>query len=775
MSVSLGLRGLLAAVVVSAVAVVVSLVGALGFGSAAWAVGSCANEAFRVGPSAGLPDCRAYEMVSPPDKNGGSIDGGLIVAELAAPEQATPDGEAVTYGSASSFIGAEAESALTVSQYISTRTADGWTTREITPTQQVPKGRLEIVGGAPDDSLFQGFNEDLSDGFLLAWNPQPDPLAPAGFFNPYLRDDGTGEYQLLSSVVPPDHTPSEPASLFFSGFTSVYAGMSADGQHVIFEANDALTEKAIPGQVNLYEWSAGQSLELVSVLPGGTVDTGGGTNPTASKALKFGGFTGGVGKLETRGIGNAIDGYPYNYSGALSSNGMRAFWTGGPIGSEQIYMHEITESGPRTIEVSASQKSGEPTGKDPALYWTASGEGSFVYFTSSERLTNDSTAGPVDQDLYQYDTDTGVLSDLSVDPNVGETANVRGVLGSGESEGAPYVYFAAGGVLAEGASAGKNNLYVSRGGAAPTFIATLGEVEAELSDFTEPVMGRTSRVSPDGKLLAFQSTEPLTGYDNTTANDQACPEPIREFQSGLYAQNDGRCMEVYEYNTQTGKLACASCNPSGLPPTTDSLVPEVAHQLENLTGWESPTVQQRYLLDDGRLFFESEDALLPEATNDRQNIYEYEPEGVGQCASSGAGSCLYLISTGESSENSYFADASSDGRDVFFLTGEQLIPQDGDQAVDMYDAREGGGFSSATPPPCSGEACKPAVMPAPAIYGAPSSATFQGAGNISAEPAVKLAAVKKKTKRTEKKKTRKKATKKDKARKSSPRSEQGRR
>src|SRR5262249_1889092 len=159
---------------------------------------------------------------------------------------------------------------------------------------------------------------------------------------------------------------------------------------------------------------------------------------------------------------------------------------------------------------------------------------------------------------------------------------------------------------------------------------------------------------------------------------------------------------------------------------------ETPHLLLNITGWESPTVQQRVMLDDGRLFFQSEDELLPQATNGRLNVYEYEPEGLGQCAASGAGGCLYLISTGGSSGDSYFTDVSADGRDVFFTTSEQLVPQDGDLATDMYDAREGGGFSAAVPPPCAGEACKPAVTPAPAIYGAPSSATFQGAGNIPA-------------------------------------------
>ena len=46
--------------------------------------------------------------------------------------------------------------------------------------------------------------------------------------------------------------------------------------------------------------------------------------------------------------------------------------------------------------------------------------------------------------------------------------------------------------------------------------------------------------------------------------------------------------------------------------------------------------------------------------------------------------------------------------------------------LDMYDAREGGGFSSAQPPPCAGEACKPAVTPAPAIYGAPARRDVPG-------------------------------------------------
>jgi hypothetical protein len=771
MSLSLGLGG--RPLVVAPLAVVVwLLVGLLGSVPGAVAVGSCPNEAFRTGPSAALPDCRAYEMVSPPDKNGGEVDGGVDKSDIVSPEQAAASGEAVTYGSTSTFVEADPMSALVTSQYLSSRTAGGWQTREITPTQQLPEGHIELPGEAvPGFSLFQGFNEDVSAGFLLAWNPQPDPSAPEGYYNPYLFDGGTDSYQVLSEVQPPSWSPG-PAELETRGFGSVYAGMSEDGQHVIFEANDALTPEAVPGRVNLYEWSAGRPLELVSVLPDGTVDTSGSPHLLRGLSMKFGSPIEGF-QVE---LGHA----PYNDSGALSSDGQRAFWSGGVTTGNQVYMHEITASGSRTVDVSASQKSGEPD--TTANYWTANSEGSRVYFTSTGQLTADSTAGSSGPDLYQYEVNTGVLSDLSIDSNIGESADVEGVLGMGESEGVPYVYFVARGALAAGATAGANNVYVSRGGGAqPEFIATLGESPGEHADYVEAVMSRTSRVAPNGMLLAFQSARPLTGYDNLPADRQPCPAPVREGNENLYNKltPEGRCMEVFEYDAQTRRLVCASCDPTGLPPTGDSLVPETPHYLENIRGWESSTVQQRYLLDDGRLFFQSEDALLPQATDDKQNVYEYEPGGIGQCAASGAGGCLYLISTGEGGGNSYFADASADGRDVFFLTNEQLVAQDGDGAIDMYDAREDGGFSSAQLPPCSGEACKPAVTPAPAIYGAPSSATFQGAGDISASSTSGPSTVKQATKKAPakgKKKVKRKAKSKKprgKARRSERRSERG--
>ena len=165
-----------------------------------------------------------------------------------------------------------------------------------------------------------------------------------------------------------------------------------------------------------------------------------------------------------------------------------------------------------------------------------------------------------------------------------------------------------------------------------------------------------ARVTPDGGYLVFMSREPLTGYDNIDVN------------------TGGADTEVFVYDESTGHLTCVSCNPSGERPVGSSEV----------TKPPNPSYIPRYISDDGqRVFFDSSDALLPAATNGKQNVYEYE---------SGA---VYLISSGTSEDISTFADASPDGDDLFFTTRAQLVPEDGNSNSHLYDARVGGGF----PPP----------------------------------------------------------------------------
>jgi hypothetical protein len=726
-----------------------TLVALLGSAQVAQASSSCPNELFRTGPGANLPDCRAYELVSPSQKNGGEVDGGPEFEVVPAPQQAAANGGAITYGSQTAFPDADPTSSSLTTQYISRREASGWRTEAITPEQDFPGGVFDKEFGSEEFNLFQGFSENLEHAFLAAYEPSPVPGAPAGYFNPYLRDNANSSYQLLSTVTPPV-VPPGPADGQKAGLTVEYAGMSNDGSHVVFQADDALTPGALPGSTqggvghvqNLYEWSDGH-LELVSVLPanegGKAVDARFGAIASASNVS-----------------------YGEDGNRVVSDDGSRVTWTnlteenGGP---SQLYLHELTPAGPRTVRISASHRSPEdPTGPQAAIYWTASVDGSEVFFTSCTKLTDDSTAqaqscshtngepSKEGEDLYRYDATTGELSDLTVDPVAGQTASVAGVLGA--SEDGSYVYFVAQGALVKGAPSGAGiyNIYSWHDGTTSLIASTtrsdyllgvgsLGRFEA-LKKGQELLAFGTVRVSPDGRYLAFQSSEPLTGYDNQPVQAGACTAVTSFFAGGIYANEEigtGRCVEVYEYDAAAGRLTCASCDPEGLPPVGDSIVPMPLHVLGQLAGWQSTTDQQRYLLDDGRLFFDSTDELLPQASNaGEMNVYEYEPGAVGDCQREGG--CLALISSGTSNENSFFIDASASGDDVFMVSRQSLVAQDGDEALDMYDARVDGGFLAPPTPPCGGEACRAPVTPAPAIYQAPPSATFVGPGNPPTPP-----------------------------------------
>jgi hypothetical protein len=133
--------------------------------------------------------------------------------------------------------------------------------------------------------------------------------------------------------------------------------------------------------------------------------------------------------------------------------------------------------------------------------------------------------------------------------------------------------------------------------------------------------------------------------------------------------------------------------------------------------------------DDGtRVFFNSFDALVAEDTNGMQDVYEWEEQGTGGCQK--ADGCISLISSGESPKDSEFIDSSPTGRDVFFTTAGSLLPQD-PGLIDVYDAREGGGFPQpVAPAACEGEACQ--SPPSPPNPSTPASSSYNGPANVIA-------------------------------------------
>jgi hypothetical protein len=524
-----------------------------------------------------------------------------------------------------------------------------------------------------------------------------------------------------------------------------------------------------PGAGNMYEWAAGGQLQLVTILPNGVPAANSGNGTETS----FGG-----------------DGI---YRHTISSDGSRVIWSAQgqaePFSGSHLYLRDMTKG--ETVQVNANE--GGPTGKlsqGEPHFQTADSEGSRVFFTDGARLTADSTArlassGREGEDLYVFEVTStggeplaGKLTDLTVDPRAGEHADVQGVL-PGASEDGSYVYVVAKGVLSdaenaqkEKASPGTDNLYVlhdTGGEWTTTFIVTLSSDDesdwiGNRGAFSEDLTYMTSRVSPDGQYFAFMSDRSLTGYDNTDANSGEPDE------------------EVFLYDASSNRLLCASCNPSGARPagvfdpnsSEGRLLIDSNSVLggkwlaASVPGWvavslgESAGYQSRYLSDSGRLFFDSPDALVPQDTDGKENVYEYEPEGIGSCGrasitfSERSSGCVGLISVGTSGDESTFLDASANGENVFFLTTSKLVSEDYDSAFDVYDARVCSASAPCSaapvsPPLCTtADSCKPAPSSQPAIFGPPPSGTFSGAGNVVGSPPASSATSKKSLTRAQK-------------------------
>jgi hypothetical protein len=682
---------------------------------------TCPNAQFRSGPSELLPDCRAYEQVSPVEKGGQDA---LTLQPMFPAQASSCEGSeqcAVAYMSVSAaFAGAPANEYPNA--YVTARSPAGWQTTPLSPpTPQAP------VSSNP--KLSYAFSEDLSRVVIRVPPQQLTEGAPAGVYNLYLREPN-GAYSLLTTAAPSEPPAAGCGRCFEHQDVPAFAGASSGLGHVIFEANDSLVAGAPGGGVqNLYESVAGQ-VRLVEILPDGAIPAGG---ATAGAGIKASGEDAGE-------LRNAIsqDGSDVLFEAAAD---------GGAPDEQQQGDTELYDriDGSSTLEISAPASGARPSecetegghcDPQPARFWAASANGSVVYFTSKAALTRESDTGPEPEDpgndLYRYDLESGKLVDLTPDVydhqrhEATDGARVLGVVGA--SEDGSYVYFVAEGRLTEGAPEGKPNLYVWHGTSAASgtvqFIATLAAPDEEeqenieamvqgpafpyasdVEDWTRWPSAAQAYVTPDGRHLTFMSAEPLTGYENKDEAGEAVHE-------------------VFEYSAESAQLVCASCDPSGARPLGSAFIG--ASLVERTS---TPFHQPRSLSDDGsRLFFSSPDALAGVAGGSVK-VFEYED------------GAIHLISGAEAGGEAVFLDASASGNDVFFATRERLAPTDTDELLDVYDARVNGGLP--TPgqlPSCEGTTCQEPLTSPPTLV-APLSTSFAGLGNLiplPPKPPVKL-------------------------------------
>lgn len=665
--------------------------------------------------SASLPDGRAWEMVSPLNKNGGDIRGieGHEVnngSGMARPVgdngggvvEASADGERVTYVSLVSF--ADGSGAPIGSQYVSSRGSEGWLTQNIsTPTNN----QTYILGGR--GVPYDAFSVDLSNGLELNGSGgggtehpvETAPLAgaPAGYQDYYLDEIHYPGALSLRSLLSSE--PSQPSAKFVLEFE----GATQDLTHIdlVSEAKLAPEAVEVEHEENMYEWEkATGQFQMINLLPDGT--------PGLAGTLLLGG------------AGGATD-------HAISNDGLQVVWTA----PSALYVRMgIGTQGARTVQADASQGGSDSSGGGRFLTASSSsGAGSKVFFLDHRRLTSDSTAGN-EGDLYEFEPENGPigkLTDLTVEREHGGSAEVRGVLGA--SEDGSYLYFVATGALAPGAEPGAYNLYLWHEGEPIRFIAALSVNDENRSgtkalgvafDWESQLGLRTTRVSPDGTHLLFMSERSLTGYDNTASNGVNCGK-------NAHGQSlPAHCEEVFLFDAKRPgsgmNPVCISCNPSGGRPTGPSGIQGATEYSNN-----SALYVSRVLSEDGsRVFFESDDGLVTQDTNGEGDVYEWE------------NGRAYLLSSGTSPEGTSFVDASANGSDVFFITRAQLAGQDTDQLVDLYDARAPHGVgervgSLGSPPlvPCEGEGCRAGASGEPG-YSLPSSVLFSGSGNVIPAP-----------------------------------------
>jgi hypothetical protein len=665
----------------------------------------------------GLPDGRGYELVS-------SLDNGD--SEVAGGGRAAADGSAVAFTGQAPTEGGNGNSAnphpggISIgsdNQYLAERSPDrGWSSSDVQPA-------------GLDSVEYQAFSSDLSVGLLTSSEAviagAPSFSEGSGEHALYSREGTTGGYRLL-------------------GANARYAGSTPDGNRLLLSS----------GTGGLYETNGGEP-DPVNVLPGGG---------SAASAV-----FGAPPRNRISGELSSLTGP--DFGGVVSGDGSRVFWTETGLEGDPARLF-VTESagssGERSVQLDASRVPGGTGGE--GRFWTASSDGSRVFFTDCNRLTSDSTAVSTPgcekeeertgepfrtlagNDLYEWSASSEpggapTLRDLTPSTSVqspGEDADVVGVLGA--SADGSYVYYAAAGALAPGAKPqgpqgcvqgspkefGEHlttmcNVYVVHDGGAPQFVAAV--TNKEWTDWASVVGDHSAYVASGGGQLVFESALDLTGF------------------------NSGGAEEIYIYEPGA-RLSCVSCNPSGAitKPIESSGSQRFGGPGIELPKSSNATYALRDITADGnRVFFDTSEGLVPQDTNGQADVYEWEAPGEGSCAtgdsaySSADNGCLYVLSGGLSTDKSVFVDASENGEDVFMISRADLVPQDHGESFQLFDARVG-----ATPPPtetaCTGAGCQ-GIPAAPPIFATPASASITGADDLEPAPASKVA-VKKTVKKT---------------------------
>jgi hypothetical protein len=660
------------------------------------------DETFTTLPEAkvGLPDGRAYELVTPADK-GDAVD---MFSAREEPGQFIDQENGFASPSGNQFLLSQTLSAFgpfpasEKNAYLFTRTSKGWTYKSLA-SPSFGLQSLDVGAFDPTDFSQVAINAQIGSDASLEGHRITSLVGSPG-----------GPYSVIHADTPV-HVESEDEE------ETTIVGASQDLSDVVLETKGS---SVCPGVVGLDKGSH----VLCNYFDGELTLLDVGSN---GKLLSRCGAVLGQGHM------------PGAAHNAVSPDGSKVFftapdpyaagdgpgcWNGGTGDTPQIYMR--TDG--TTTEISAAEKGApEEAGRYPAFYVGASENDTRIYFLSDGELTKDA-AGIHDRELYEYNTETGKLTRVSRGESgtaAAEVDTIPAVAADGTA-----VYFTAFDALARGATAHEDvgsgapvNLYrYDTESGATTYIATVtakdypDDALEQWGGFGQVALTPSASwyTTPDGRYLLFATSNELTGYSTAVGPTGDCPSLSGEAPSG-------HCYEVYRYDSASGELACLSCNSSGAPPVSNALFGRSAESLVRSAG------PGRAMSDDGSYaFFDTADALVPGDSNGTLDVYEWHDGTIS------------LVSSGKDPAPSFFLGTSATGADVFIGTHANLVP--GEETAskgNIYDAHLCSAAAPCIEPPagetaqCEGGAClNPPPSPTDAT---PTSLTFSGAGNLTAE------------------------------------------
>jgi len=712
---------------------------------------SCPNENVRQQVEANyLPDCRAYELVSPGNAGGTQLyPGGPNTGDAVNPSRFSYTGLWSTIpGSGGKPIDGNGD------LYVATRTATAWVTKYV----GLPSNEAAVDGGPPQGLYGQGGPKflgnntsisngdsgpdmiqnnvltnpemsefvDFNDGSQEGVGSNPTPIASNGPFvwssegnllarwPTGLSTTPAGEYPAGSNIWPQSEyilAGEHPLQTAPGGIHSL--DCPAVGESGQLLANDCPGEVSASSDLSHYVFTT----EWNVFAPGGQLSAPGSAydNSTVSGSTTV---------VSKTAAGAPIPSEPGDQAGdplqipGVSGDGSHILLAAGGIGPCGVAtcptppcggtfggkVHCPSYPSHLYMRVDDTTTYDVSQGHDVSFVGMTS-DGSKVFFTSPERLTAEDHDSSVDLYMWSekgeeegqpltliskgdnagkpgepgnsdacnssFTTGCGVVtySELSYcQLSGGEGGNCRSDSGLASENGDIY-FFSPEQLEGSRGIPDQENLYDYRNGRVQ-YVTTLTTgphcFQSPVEGFTDEACSSTPvarmEVSPDDSHMAFATASPITQYNNAGH------------------------LEMYTYEPATSQIECASCIPSGEPPTSD-----IAASQDGL-----------FMTNDGRVFFTTYDALVHGDTNHAIDVYEYV-NGRAQLITPGTGETAISSGVVSAIENPPgLLGVSADGRDVYFSTYDTLVPQDHNGLfLKIYDAREDGGFPSPAPlPPC---------------------------------------------------------------------------